>query len=183
MICQRLSILQGGGKKPLKKPDWTSQQSLIDGTINGVAWEDLDDPLLGRCMAENQGWGLDDLKMKILDYQQVTRGITPDPDDRAYEVVPPPPLVEDSEIDDCISELPSSIHSDANEHDAFYVRTVVEEVELEVNDPISAAEATLFSLNDIEEKEPQRHTTCCMAKPSSSSRPFGKPTRRRYVNG
>ena len=49
------------------------------------------------------------------------------------------------------------------------MQTVVEEVEQEINEPISASEMTLFSLYDIEENEPQRHAQCCIAKPSSSS--------------
>ena len=58
-----------GDKRPLKKPHWNSQLTLIDGTINHVPWEHLDDPLLSRCMAEKKGWGLDDLKKKVPDYQ------------------------------------------------------------------------------------------------------------------
>ena len=43
------------------------------------------------------------------------------------------------------------------------MQTIVEEVELEVNEPISLPEATLFSVNDIEEKERLPHTTHFMA--------------------
>ena len=105
----------------MKKGDWTSQLSLIDDTIDRVPWKNLYYPLLSRSMAENEGWGLDDPKKKIRKHQQVITGTTPHPHDRFYEVVSPPNSVEDSEIDDCISELPSSIHSDSIEHHAFYV--------------------------------------------------------------
>ena len=81
----------------------------------------------------------------------------------------PPTTVEEAENDNYISELHGSIHLDSNVRDALYVHTVIEEVKLEINDPMSATEATLFSLNNIEEKEPQHHAQCCMAKPSSSS--------------
>ena len=81
----------------------------------------------------------------------------------------PSTAVDASENDDCISDLPSSIHSDSNEHNAFYVHTIMEDVEQEVNEPISASETTLFRLCVIEENEPQRHAQCCLAKPSSCS--------------
>ena len=72
-------------------------------------------------MGEKKGLGRDDLKKNIYDYQKVIAGTTRDGDDFSCEVLPAPTPVEDSGNDDCISELPSSIQSDSNEHDAFYV--------------------------------------------------------------
>ena len=126
-------------------------------------------------MAENKGWGLDDRKGNLPHYEYVTTSTTPDPDDRAYEVILPPPLVGDSEIEHHIFEITSSIHSDSNEHNAFYVQTVVEKVELEMNYPISAPKATLLSLNDIKEKAHQNHTSCCLAKLPLPPGLLGKP--------
>ena len=141
----------------------------------------MDHPLLSRCMAENKGWGLDDLKTKVHAYQQISTSTTPDPDGRAYEVVTPPAAVDASKNNDCISAFPSSIHSNSNEHDAFYVQVAVEEVEQEVNEPIYAYKTIVFGLYDIKDNEPQRHAQCCMAQLSSSSWPWGKLTRRSYV--
>ena len=73
LVVSRVSLLDMAiyipkkDNKSLKKPDWTSQLSLIDGTIIHVPQENLDYPLLS-CMAENKKWGLDDLKKKIPAY-------------------------------------------------------------------------------------------------------------------
>ena len=64
-------------------------------------WEDLDYLLLSRCMPLNKGWGLDELKANVLGYQQRTKSSTPHPEGLSYEVIPPPPLDEDSEMKHC----------------------------------------------------------------------------------
>ena len=126
--------------KPLKKPEGTTELALIEKTINLVPWEDLD-------IAKKKEWGPDDMKNKVSTYQQVTKCTTLHPKDRAYEVKTPSTTFVDAENDSCTSELPRSIHPDSNVHDAIYVHTIIEDVELEVDEPQIATEDTLFSLS------------------------------------
>ena len=44
-----------GDKKPLKKPNWTTQLSMVNVTINRVPWGEPDYPVFSRSLAENKG--------------------------------------------------------------------------------------------------------------------------------
>ena len=123
-----------GGKKPMKRPGWSSSMTLIDGDLSPVPWEDLDPQLLQEIQDESKGYTLRVLRDRLHPHPQVytTSGGLP------YDV-PKPSTEEEATsqrgtevLSDCgLSELPSSIHSEAGDdrlHDAFYVQTAMEEV-------------------------------------------------------
>ena len=122
-----------GRKTPMGKPRWGHMLSVVDGSLAPVPWEDLDSVMVQEIQRESSGFTLDVLKnhLRPRDALETTPG--------GGEYVVSDTVASNSPccvsnpdvVSECgLSELPSSIHSDAEtEHDAFFVQTCVEEVE------------------------------------------------------
>ena len=123
-----------GRKTPIGKPGWGSMLSVVDGSLAPVHWEDLDPAMVQEIQRESRGFTLEVLKNHLRPRDAV-KTIPGGAEYVVAEAVAPnsPCRVSNPDVvSECgLSELPSSIHSgDENEHDAFFVQTCVEEVQI-----------------------------------------------------
>ena len=122
-----------GRKTPIRKLGRGSMLSVVDGSLAPVPWEDLDSAMAQEIQRKSSGFTLDVLKNQLRPREAVET--TPGGDEYIVSdtVAPNPPcrVSNPHVVSECgLSELPSSIHSDdETEHDAFFVRSCVEEVE------------------------------------------------------
>ena len=122
-----------GRKTPIRKPEWGSMLSVVDGSLAPVPWEDLEPALRKEIQRESSGYTLDVLKNQLRPRDAVET--IPGGDEYAVSdtVSPnsPCPVCNPDVVSECgLSKLPISIHSDdETEHDAFFVQTCLEEVE------------------------------------------------------
>ena len=122
-----------GRKTVIGNAVWGSMLSVVDGSLSPVRWEDLDPAMVQEIQRESSGFTLDILKNSLRppDAVETTPGrdnyvvsdtVAPNSPCRVFN----PDVVSESGL----SELPSSIHSDdETEHDTFFLKTCVEEVE------------------------------------------------------
>ena len=114
-----------GKRKPMGQPTWSSHLSYVDGSINKIPKEELDRELIQEVMKLNQGLGLAQLQKSRV---EVTVDASSTPEEREYEVELPEKNIYVESVG--ISELPSSIPEEDLEENAFYLRTLVEEMDL-----------------------------------------------------
>ena len=179
-----------GRKTPIGKPGWGSMLSVVDGGLTSIPWEDLDSTLVQAIQQESDGLGFGDLKDRIRpqdaietipggDEYVVTN--TNAPNSPCHVSVP-------DGVSECgLSELPSSIHpDDETEHDAFFVQTLVEEVEnaeyvaplkpllcMRVEDPVDEELDPRSRLREyVDSKRRLVAKKLCYAKPTRSSWPL-----------
>ena len=176
-------------KTPIRKPGWGSMLSVVDGGLTSIPWEDLDSTLVQAIQRESHGLTLGDLKDRL----QPQGAIETIPGGAEYVVTntnaPNSPChvpVPDGVSECGLSELPSSIHSDKTEHDAFFVQTCVEEVEnaeyaanlkpllsLRLGDPLDEELDPLPRLREYaDSKRRLVGKKLCYAKPTRSSWPL-----------
>ena len=159
-----------GRKTPIQKPGWGSMLSVVDGGLTSIPWEDLDPTLLQAIQRESDGLALGDLKDRLppQDAIETTPGgdeyvvtNTNAPNSPCHVPVP-------DGVSECgLSELPSSIHSDdETEHDAFFVKTCVEELD---NAEYVAQLKPLLSMRVEEGPMPR---TCWACDPEAPTTPW-----------
>ena len=122
-----------GCKTPIEKPGWESMLSVVDKSLAPVPWEDLEPAMVRQIQRESSGYSVDVLNNQLRPQDAVETTPRGDKYVVSDTVAPNSPCrVSNSDVvSECgLSELPSSIHSDdETEHDAFFMRTCVEEVE------------------------------------------------------
>ena len=177
-------------KTPIRKPGWGSMLSLVDRGLTSIRWEDLDSTLVLAIQRESDVLALGDLKDRL----QPQDAMQTIPEGEEYVVTntnaPNSPChvpVADGVSECGLSELPSSIHSDdETEHDAFFVQTCVEEMEIaeyvaplkpllsmRVEDPVDEELDPRSRLTEyVDSKRRLVAKELCYAKPARSSRPL-----------
>ena len=101
-----------GRKTPIRKPAWGSMQSVVDGSLAPVPWNDLDPAMIQEIQRESSGYTLDVLKDHLHPRDAVET--TPGGDEYvvSHTVAPNSPCrVSNLDVvSECgLSELPSSI--------------------------------------------------------------------------
>ena len=179
-----------GRKTPIGNPGWGSMLSVVDRGLTSIPWEDLDPTLVQAIQRESDGLALGDLKDRLRP-QDAIETIS---GGEEYVVTDTNALnspchvpVPDGVSECGLSELPSSIHSDAEtEHDAFFVQTCAEEVEnaeyvaplkpllsMRVEDPVDKELAPRSRLREyVDSKRKLVAKKPCYAKPTRSSWPL-----------
>ena len=105
-----------GRKTPIRKPGWGSMLSVVDESLAPVPREDLDSAMVQEIQRESSGFTLDVLKNHLRPRDAVET--TPGGDEYVVSdtVAPNSPcrVSNPDVVSECgLSELPSSIHSDA----------------------------------------------------------------------
>ena len=175
-----------GRKTPIRKPGWGSMLSVVDGSPAPVPSEDLDSAMVQEIQRESSGYPLDVLKNQLPPGDTVET--TPRGDEYVVSdtVAPSSPCHVSNRdvVPECgLSELPSSIHSDdETEHDAFFVRTCVEEVE---NAEYAAPQKPLLSMRGEEPPDEELDSRSRLREYVDSKRRlvakklcYARPTRR-----
>ena len=123
-----------GHKTPIGKPGWGIMLSVVDRGLTSIPWEDLDSALVQAKQRESDGLALGDWKDRLRPQDAIET--LPGGDEYVVTNTNAPNAcchvaVPDGVSEGGLSELPSSIHSDdKTEHDAFFVQTCMEEVEI-----------------------------------------------------
>ena len=123
-----------GRNTPIGNPRWGSMLSVVDGGLARVPWEDVKPAIVQEIQPESSGYTLDVLKNQLRPRDAVET--TPGGDGYVVSdtVAPNSPcrVPNLDVVPECgLLELPRSIHpDDETEHDAFFVQTCVEEVEI-----------------------------------------------------
>ena len=122
-----------GCKTPIRKPAWGSMLSVVDGSLAPVPWQDLDPAMVQEIQRESSSYTLDVLKNQLRPRDAVETTPRGDKYVVSDTVAPNSPCCVSNPdvVSECgLSELPSSIHSDDEpQHDAFFVKTCVKELE------------------------------------------------------
>ena len=112
-----------GCKSPIGKPGWGSILSVVEGSLAGVPWEDLDPAMVEEIQRESSDYTLDVLKDQLRPRNAVQTTHGGDEYVESDAVAPNSPChVPNPDVDsECgLCELPSSIPPDQeNEHDVF----------------------------------------------------------------
>ena len=122
-----------GRMTPIGRTGWRSMLSVVDGGLAPVFWEGLAPAMVQEVQRESSSYTLDVVKDRLWPRDAVETTPGGDGYVSSDAVAPKSPChVSNPDVvsERGLSNLPSFIHSDdRTEHDAFFVRTCVEEVE------------------------------------------------------